>query len=86
MCLNGILKVEVHTLNSTKHWCAFYCSFTSVLHDLCMHACKLYVPEVGDQVVQKDGSLEPGQVQPRAQPLPSTKGSETAAAHHVPLL
>ena len=40
-------------------------------------------------MVQEDGGLEPGQVQPRAEPLPAAEGGEAAAAagHHVgPLL
>lgn len=44
---------------------------------------KLKLPEPGDQMVQKDGRLEPGQVHPRAQPLPTTEGCEPAARGHV---
>ncbi|RWW70483.1 hypothetical protein BHE74_00021835 [Ensete ventricosum] len=42
--------------------------------------------EVGDQVVKKDGSLQPGQVQPRAQPLPTSKRSKATRRTHVPIL
>jgi hypothetical protein len=38
------------------------------------------LPEAGGQVVQEDGCLEPGEVQPREQPLPVAKGGEGAAA------
>jgi hypothetical protein len=38
------------------------------------------LPEAGGQVVQDDGCLEPGEVQPREQPLPVAKGGEGAAA------
>ena len=35
-------------------------------------------------MVQKDGGLEPGQIEPRAQPLAAAEGGEAAAAHdHV---
>jgi len=40
----------------------------------------IFVPEAGDEMVQKDGGLEPCQVEPRAQPLAAAEGGEAAAA------
>lgn len=45
-----------------------------------------YIPEAGDQVVEKDGSFQPGQIQAWAQPLPTTKRGQAASAHVLLLL
>ena len=39
------------------------------------------VPELSNKVMEEDGSFQPGQVKPRAQPLSTSKRSEAATAH-----
>ena len=41
------------------------------------------IPEAGHQVMEKDGSFQPGQIQARAQPLPTTKRGEAAGARVI---
>jgi hypothetical protein len=53
----------------------------------CMHGWwEWSIPEAGYQVVEKDGSFQPGQIQAWAQPLPTTKRGEAASAHVLLLL
>lgn len=44
------------------------------------------VPKRCDQMVQKNGGFQPGQVPPWAKPLPPSKGSKNAANIHVFIL
>lgn len=44
-----------------------------------------YVREASDQMVQKDGSFQPGQIQPRAQPSPTTERSKATSTRVLAL-